>query len=860
MKKTIGLLLLLALLLVPGHSYGQAILSAPNGAQTVTGLDDDVAVATTGSKYLKLGVLQQYMVGKNVIPIGRYSGDLNAAVAALDVAGNVGESFTIVIDQATTMSADIDLSSLTHVNAISIIFLDRPDAVLTLDNDDDLTIATGPAEYDFSHFAISGTASITFNYSVAARVSTYAQLADAIICTPSTIIVAAGIDLTANGGSTTTVPSGTQLTCTPGGVITTDADDKLVFGSGTSGPGLDVTWQCFDGPGVTIHVLSRFTAISPLMWGASNSSGDTVETRIDSSTELQNMFNAAARAVANSSDGMTIYFPEGRYDFNTPLVINGSGVTIVGASRDSSRLVFTPTDNNQTAITVNANAKGDNVPDTFTMNNILLQGNVGEYTGTIGLNLDHVKTSTFKMLYILYFTDGTGLYLNEENHHNTFQNCYFASNGSHVAGSGSNNGNIWIGCHYYGGATYGFDGTFVNANTFIGCDWEGYNNTILLRTQNTMLGCRMERNLNDAASLLQITGTSNRILKLIMTTTPSYIPADYIIIDGNNNEISVQGNFAGSYTGAPRHIVVFNGDNNVVELPYMGIFSDAKYGFTFEDNGSNNLIRGRSGYFSPDGSINVITGSAQNHILYSNDLDNAAAWDTSDATVDTENKLTFTSIDGYVSQSFTADRDYMSIWVSFDHAKSPLESDGVRAYVTVTSDNGTPGEPGDDQTTTSYISHDSTDYARFHRVFFPSLGATVTGSEGDIITVKFRPFAVATDCQYYIRNVMVSFDSPEPYTETLDSNDPTTLKYPVLSATIDPDALSESGACIKTATINGLSVGDEVIVTPPYDTQGILYSAYVSAANTLSIAFMRPADGGGGTIDLASGTWKIRRL
>lgn len=240
---------------------------------TLTGITG--IVKSNGTTFSAAVAGTDYTNIKNVRSIGEWSGDLDAAVAALDVEANAGEDFVIVIDQATTMSADVDLSSLSNASSISLVFLDKPDAVLTLDNDDDLTIATGPAEYDFSHFAISGTASITFNYSVAARVSTYAQLADAIICTPSTIIVAADIDLTANGGSTTTVPSGTKLTCTPGSVITTDADDTLVYAVGSYGPGPDVTWQCFSGAGVSFAV-GTVREVYPEWWGIDGTS-DQVE-------------------------------------------------------------------------------------------------------------------------------------------------------------------------------------------------------------------------------------------------------------------------------------------------------------------------------------------------------------------------------------------------------------------------------------------------------------------------------------------------------------------------------------------------------------------------------------------------------
>ena len=221
-----------------------------------------------------------YVNMQNVRSIGEWSGNLSTAVTALDVAGNAGESFTILIDQAATMSADIDLSSLSHASAISIVFLDRPDAVLTLDNDDDLTIATGPAEYDFSHFSISGTASVTFNYSVTARVGSYAGLAAAITAAPDTILVTAPITLTGD----VEVPSGTRLTCTPNSPITPNGH-TLTYASGSYGPGPDVTWQCFSGAGVTFdYGCNISTAYIEWWWSGSGDCGAAFQYAADAFT------------------------------------------------------------------------------------------------------------------------------------------------------------------------------------------------------------------------------------------------------------------------------------------------------------------------------------------------------------------------------------------------------------------------------------------------------------------------------------------------------------------------------------------------------------------------------------------------
>jgi hypothetical protein len=52
-------------------------------------------------------------------------------------------------------------------------------------------------------------------------------------------------------------------------------------------------------------------------------------------------------------------------------------------------------------------------------------------------------------------------------------------------------------------------------------------------------------------------------------------------------------------------------------------------------------------------------------------------------------------------------------------------------------------------------------------------------------------------------------------------------------------------------------LGDFVLVSAPYDLQGITCNGYVSAANAVKIRIQNET---GGTIDLASGTWKAKVL
>lgn len=84
-----------------------------------------------------------------------------------------------------------------------------------------------------------------------------------------------------------------------------------------------------------------------------------------------------------------------------------------------------------------------------------------------------------------------------------------------------------------------------------------------------------------------------------------------------------------------------------------------------------------------------------------------------------------------------------------------------------------------------------------------------------------------------------------------------TLAGTVINATgtVDPSSLVDAAGETKTITVTGAALGDFVIVSAPYDLQGISVTAYVSAANTVSIRLQNES---GGTLDLASGTWKVK--
>lgn len=77
----------------------------------------------------------------------------------------------------------------------------------------------------------------------------------------------------------------------------------------------------------------------------------------------------------------------------------------------------------------------------------------------------------------------------------------------------------------------------------------------------------------------------------------------------------------------------------------------------------------------------------------------------------------------------------------------------------------------------------------------------------------------------------------------------------IASATWNPASLADgAGETSAAITLTGAALGDVVLVAPPYDMQGIVFSGYVSAANTLRIRIQNES---GGVIDLASGTWKV---
>ncbi len=79
----------------------------------------------------------------------------------------------------------------------------------------------------------------------------------------------------------------------------------------------------------------------------------------------------------------------------------------------------------------------------------------------------------------------------------------------------------------------------------------------------------------------------------------------------------------------------------------------------------------------------------------------------------------------------------------------------------------------------------------------------------------------------------------------------------VISTTItfDPPSLTTGAFSLSSGiTVTGVQLGDAVDLYPPYDTQGIMYQASPSAADTIKISLTSCSTS---TVDLASGTWGV---
>ena len=77
----------------------------------------------------------------------------------------------------------------------------------------------------------------------------------------------------------------------------------------------------------------------------------------------------------------------------------------------------------------------------------------------------------------------------------------------------------------------------------------------------------------------------------------------------------------------------------------------------------------------------------------------------------------------------------------------------------------------------------------------------------------------------------------------------------LVTATLNADSLVDGAGDTDTVTVPGVALGDMGLsVSLAVDVVGLIVTAYVSAANTVSIRFQNET---GGTVDLASATLRL---
>lgn len=77
----------------------------------------------------------------------------------------------------------------------------------------------------------------------------------------------------------------------------------------------------------------------------------------------------------------------------------------------------------------------------------------------------------------------------------------------------------------------------------------------------------------------------------------------------------------------------------------------------------------------------------------------------------------------------------------------------------------------------------------------------------------------------------------------------------LVTATLNADSLADGAGDTDTVAVPGVALGDMVLsASLAVDVAGLIVTAYVSAANTVSIRFQNET---GGTVDLASATLRM---
>lgn len=79
----------------------------------------------------------------------------------------------------------------------------------------------------------------------------------------------------------------------------------------------------------------------------------------------------------------------------------------------------------------------------------------------------------------------------------------------------------------------------------------------------------------------------------------------------------------------------------------------------------------------------------------------------------------------------------------------------------------------------------------------------------------------------------------------------------VVTATVDPASLADAAGASTDVTVTGAAVGDFVMVAPGVDVVDTTVTAFVTAANTVTIRVQNESGAGA---NLASSTWNIMVL
>jgi hypothetical protein len=77
------------------------------------------------------------------------------------------------------------------------------------------------------------------------------------------------------------------------------------------------------------------------------------------------------------------------------------------------------------------------------------------------------------------------------------------------------------------------------------------------------------------------------------------------------------------------------------------------------------------------------------------------------------------------------------------------------------------------------------------------------------------------------------------------------------SKTFDPPSVASGASTTTTVTYTGAAVGDQFVAAFSNSLSGLVLTAYVSAANTVTTVFFNPT---GGAVDLASGTLTVTKV